>query len=1178
VEGSPARIRLCGSFELELDGERLEGRVRGAQGRLLLAYLALHRDRPVRREELEEALWGDGRPRSPEALAPPLSRLRGVIGAHRLERRAELRLELGDGAWVDVEAAAAWLADARAALDAGDARRALDAAAQAVQVAAGGLLPGLEAPWLDAHRARIEDLHLEALEVVAAAGARLGPVELPVAERAARTAVELAPFRESARVVLLEVLRARGNVAEALRAFEEARTLLRDELGATPGPALLAAHEQLLHLERERAVLPVASEPGGLVDRGREAARLREHVDSLMAGRGGVAVVEGPAGIGKSRLLEVARSRAETAGARALVARGSELERSFAYGMVRQLFEGALADPDERARALAGAAAPAAAAFDAPGAGPSGDVSFAVLHGLYWLVLNLAAERPTALYLDDLQWADASSLRAFAHLSRRLADTPVLIAASVRSTAPEADAELLFEITHDPAATVVRPGPLSESGVAALVSERLGAPADPGFAAACRRTTGGNPLLLGQLLTALAADDVVPDASSVELVASIGPRAVSSTVLRRIHGAGAEAAAVARAVAVLGDGSELPEVAALAGIDERTAAAGVAALVRADILRDQPPLRFVHPLLREAVYHGVPPGDRELLHVEAAEALRSLGVGAERVAIHLLRSPPRGLPWVADTLQVAGASAMGRGACDCAVPLLTRALAEPPEAAQAGPVLAGLGTAEVLAGDPAGAGHLAQAVAVLDDPDVRAQVTLMLAGTLLLTGDARRAVEVSRRMREQLPPELEGRGRQLLAFELEAVFFGGDDPARLAELEPHRRRPVPPRGGFRMLAALAALQWARTDGEAGECAALALEALGTDRLRANPFLAPAAAHVLVLAEHPQALEILDELVSDAHRQGSIQVLAGAWTFRGRGLLAHGDLDEAETALRTACEEFRRMDAAPAPLAYAGAFLSRTLLERGDPEAAETVLAETAAVPTATEGGRLWAEARLAVLVERGRDEAAVRAGEELSRHPLAAPGAGASDRRSLHALALARLGRSDEARALALDELAAARRWGTPGAIGRALRVMAEVEPERGLEHLREAASVLDASSARLEHAKALAALGRALTAADEARDALDDAYDLAAICGAEGLARDLEQELARLGAPRAAAEQPLTARERRLLSLAGEGLDRGAIAQALFLTPHEVDIALARARAKHEGAPPGLAGQPVSG
>src|SRR6185436_15178603 len=135
----------------------------------------------------------------------------------------------------------------------------------AESIAAGGLLPELEAPWIDVRRAELGDLRLEALELRAAAGIRLGFAALPEAERAARTAVELAPFRESARAALMEVLAARGNQAEALRAFEDARVLLREELGSSPGPALVALHERLLREEPSAAAPIAVPAPSGLV-------------------------------------------------------------------------------------------------------------------------------------------------------------------------------------------------------------------------------------------------------------------------------------------------------------------------------------------------------------------------------------------------------------------------------------------------------------------------------------------------------------------------------------------------------------------------------------------------------------------------------------------------------------------------------------------------------------------------------------------------------------------------------------------------------------------------------------------------------------------------------------------------------------------------------------------------
>src|SRR4051794_5388617 len=340
METPTTRIELCGRLLVEIDGEELHGALPGRQGRLLFAYLVINRNRPVRRDELVEALWAeDGQPASGDALLrPPLSRLRKALGPGRLEGRGELTLVLPDGAWVDWEVAHAALRSTHSALGSSDFQTALDAASEAAEIAGRGLLPGLEAEWIDERRRELADLRVEALEAVAVAGAALGGAALAGAERAARAAVEAAPFRESARAALMEVLRAGGNVAEALRAYEDLRTMLRDELGATPSARVVALHDRLLRDDEpapeaparvERPALPAFSSNGAprIVERDNEVSLLGMLLADAVAGEGRVALIEGPAGIGKTRLL--AEARAQASGMRVLSARGSELEREF---------------------------------------------------------------------------------------------------------------------------------------------------------------------------------------------------------------------------------------------------------------------------------------------------------------------------------------------------------------------------------------------------------------------------------------------------------------------------------------------------------------------------------------------------------------------------------------------------------------------------------------------------------------------------------------------------------------------------------------------------------------------------------------------------------------------------------------------------------------------------------
>src|ERR1700755_2691486 len=141
-----AHIHLCGHLRLTMSGAARELALRGRQGRLLFAFLVLNRGRPVSRDALVEAIWGeDGDPPSEGALAPVLSRLRRAVAPATLEGRDNLLLSLPEPAWVDVEAARATLARARASDDPAERLRCAQEAAGIVE---SGLLPGLEAPWL----------------------------------------------------------------------------------------------------------------------------------------------------------------------------------------------------------------------------------------------------------------------------------------------------------------------------------------------------------------------------------------------------------------------------------------------------------------------------------------------------------------------------------------------------------------------------------------------------------------------------------------------------------------------------------------------------------------------------------------------------------------------------------------------------------------------------------------------------------------------------------------------------------------------------------------------------------------------------------------------------------------------------------------------------------------------
>ena len=132
---------------------------------------------------------------------------------------------------------------------------------------------------------------------------------------------------------------------------------------------------------------------------------------------------------------------------------------------------------------------------------------------------------------------------------------------------------------------MLAPGPLSADAAAEVVRERLGEAVERAFAEACHASTQGNPLLLSELLKALQAEHVPPDAAHVDVVAELGPRAVSRAVLLRLARLSPDAVSVARSLAVLGDGAELAVVGALAGLDGEAVAEAGRELVRAEIVR-----------------------------------------------------------------------------------------------------------------------------------------------------------------------------------------------------------------------------------------------------------------------------------------------------------------------------------------------------------------------------------------------------------------------------------------------------------------------------------------------------------------------------------------------------------------------------------------------------------------
>ena len=814
-----------------------------------------------------------------------------------------------------------------------------------------------------------------------------------------------------------------------------------------------------------------------------------------------------------------------------------------------------------------------------PEAGEAG-ASFATLHGLYWLALNLAAERPLLLAVDDLHWCDRPSLRFLAYLARRLDGAPVLLATTLRSNEPPTDPALLGEIVNDPATLPLRPGPLSEPAVADLVRERLGADADAAFCAACHAATGGNPLLLRQLLRALEAEGVRPEAAQSAVVRAIGPRAVSGTVLLRLARQSADARAVARAAAVLGESAALPAVAVLARLDERATAAATGELIRAEILRPDPPLGFVHPLVRDAVYHEIPPAERELEHEAAATVLRDGG----------RRHRARGRAAARDAAARCGVGdrpararggrrvAQGRGGQRGRVPAARArgAAAGRPAPERADRARHRRGDHERSRGGAAPAARRYDATDRSDRarPDRRGAVPGARVHGLRDGGVGRRRATRRRRCTGLDDPRPVSSRARWSRWSSRRTSSAAAARSCSTGSPPYRHPPAEPGPAARAIAGIAAYDWANRDGTAEEAAALALSALDDGVLQStgNGLMVIIATATLVLADRPEALASLETLEAEAHRRGSLLDICSVQLWIGYTLLVARAARGGRGADPGGVRRLRcSTGSARCRARTATRSSARCSIERGDVPGARAALERSHDFGDVSDASRHWLHARTRAARRRGPlgggaggqrgVRAALRRVPRVARQPMArAPRGGARPARAHRRGAPARERRPGaRARVRRARATSAARCACSAGSSARTA--------SRGS---RRPSRCWPAAPARLEHAKALLALGSALRLArrpGDAREPLRQALELASACGAPPLADAARSELYAAGArPRTEALSglgALTASERRVVDLAAAGETNRDIAQALYVTPKTVEVHLSNAYRK---------------
>ena len=277
--------------------------------------------------------------------------------------------------------------------------------------------------------------------------------------------------------------------------------------------------------------------PIELLERGDELATVGRVLDAAEEGAGRLLMVEGEAGAGKTSLLAAAAGLGAEREMLVLRARGGEHERDFAYGVARQLFEPILADEARRAELLQGTTAAATPIFS-PGSPQSESGPFAVQHGLYWLVADLADAAPLLLLVDDAQWADLATLRALVYIARRLEGLPVALAVAIRTGETGPADPLLDELRREPGATPIVPEPLTEAAASALAGSELGERPTSKFSAACHRVSSGNPFLIVELLRTLAAERTSPSDENADRLEEIAAAGVSRSILARLTAVG----------------------------------------------------------------------------------------------------------------------------------------------------------------------------------------------------------------------------------------------------------------------------------------------------------------------------------------------------------------------------------------------------------------------------------------------------------------------------------------------------------------------------------------------------------------------------------------------------------------------------------------------------------------
>ncbi|WP_216216664.1 AAA family ATPase [Amycolatopsis aidingensis] len=921
---------------------------------------------------------------------------------------------------------------------------------------------------------------------------------------------------------------------------------------------------------------------GFLLERDHELAWAAGALDAAAAGTGGVVVIGGPPGAGRSALLDALAGAEQAAPFLPLRANGSAAEADHPLGLARQLLRPVLGtdqrpEPEGWPRGAAGHARRLLAAVPGTMTDARREV---LLHGLHVLIGELGRDRPVLLLADDLQWADPPSLRWLGYLARRIVRMPILIACTIAEDCASTDPALLRELAAT-ASRTLRPGPLSPPSVHRMAERVLGGACSEDLVLTCLRATGGNPGALVAVLSGLRDRHPRPARRWADVPAETVQVLLRDWRMACLAVQPEPVRALAGAVAVL-DTDAGPELLRdLTGMTREEYKSAIQAMDRTGLLAGTGAPRLAHSTVRAAVMAELSAEATGRLHAGAARLLHEAGYPAERVAAHVLAAGGGQGPTERKVLRRAAGAALDRGAPGEAVRYLRAALAEES--------LTGLSRARLLV-DLAVAGRgldlataardLVSAVPRLGSAAERAAAALWLPPAFAATDPAAGAL-LRRVAGEQgvdrtgigPPGRADSCGPSEAGWRLEARlrWLAIQEPAPPSECATRLRwlrdqEPVLADGGGRELLTVLAYRALLTGTlPAAELADVLDRVLEREPANAaHTYTAlPALAHLAAGTDSVTALSGWLDLAAIAVAQqesaGARAVvnaeravlLAGTGHLAGARDLAEGVLDGADPAwpeattlavLALATVALRTMDPEPGPrirlaVRHSGDLRAITAdrmvrgmadLVRGDPRAA----------------------------LDRFLD-----CGRQLACYQWAGPAF--SWWRCWAAAAQQRLGDSAAALALADAQYQAALAWGSPMAVGQALRLRGTLtEGAAGIELLREAVTVLRASADQIELGAAILTLGRRLdaTAAPGAARLLAESDRIAADRGARWL------EPARPGAvtfpvPRItpAGRGALTGTEDAVVELVLRGWSNQRVADDLGVTRRAVEKNLTR-------------------